>query len=54
MPVLIAEQGYKTMTVKEWENIKSFFVQLQNKGILELQKENLSVKTNKNSYYKKL
>lgn len=54
MPVLITKHGYKTMDVKEWENIKNFFIQLQNEGILELQKENLSTKTNKKNYYKKL
>ncbi|HHY80417.1 MAG TPA: nucleotidyl transferase AbiEii/AbiGii toxin family protein [Thermoanaerobacter sp.] len=54
MPVLITGQGYKTMTAKEWENVKSSFVQLQNTGILELQKENLSTKTSKKTHYKKL
>lgn len=50
MPVLITEQGYKTMDTKEWEGIKRFFIQLQNHGIHELQKENLSTEVDGDYY----
>lgn len=50
MPVLITEQGYRTMDTKEWENIKRFFIQLQKENLLKLQEEEKFLKTNRKTH----